>query len=172
MKYDCTCSGFPAPDMECKYILKWGVCGFDKTSSGDNCTFRVKAKLSPAEEILAMKTPDKGISVTRLLGTNPRELAFAAEWISECREISGYGHGCGMLQDMFIFERDEYPFTPYKVPIILTNREKMIVATAIQWLGSNVGMGFLHKALKDCGYIIITQKDTKHYPLTRVDPEF
>lgn len=36
--------------------------------------------------------------------------------------------------------------------IRITPRERVIVTTVIQWLGTNVGIGFLHVALGRCGY--------------------
>ena len=40
----------------------------------------------------------------------------------------------------------------------INERDRMIVATVIQWLGSNVGFSFLHETLKDFGYIIVEKK--------------
>ncbi len=34
----------------------------------------------------------------------------------------------------------------------ITRRDRMIVATIIQWLATNVGFCFLHKTLKKAGY--------------------
>ena len=33
-------------------------------------------------------------------------------------------------------------------------RDRIVAATVIQWLGSNVGFGFLEEALRKCGYRI------------------
>ncbi len=39
----------------------------------------------------------------------------------------------------------------------LTEREYRILATIIQWLGTNVGFGFLHEALRRSGYYIASK---------------
>jgi hypothetical protein len=36
----------------------------------------------------------------------------------------------------------------------LTEREQRIIATIIQWLGTNVGFGFILKCLKRAGYVV------------------
>jgi hypothetical protein len=47
---------------------------------------------------------------------------------------------------------------PYAV-VKITARERFIVATVIQWLGSNVGFCFLREVLKSCGYDIVKHKE-------------
>lgn len=39
-----------------------------------------------------------------------------------------------------------------RYPFVIGPRDRTIVATVIQWLGSNCGMGFLETALKRAGY--------------------
>lgn len=78
---------------------------------------------------------------------NPRELAFYEQWKKENQPIAGINSGNGILQDLFIESKVGDPF--YKKWVLeINNRDRMIVATVIQWLGSNVGMGFLYSVLE------------------------
>jgi hypothetical protein len=87
---------------------------------------------------------------------NDRELAFYEQWLEENEPKSYMNNGQGILQDLFI-ERNENATSigNRKWVEIITNRDRMIVATIIQWLGSNVGFSFLHEALRRCGYTIV-----------------
>ena len=61
---------------------------------------------------------------------NPREVAFAEQWIFE----NDWGpRKCKMLDAL--------------IPDA-TKRDAEVAATIIQWLGSNVGMGFLIEAMQ------------------------
>jgi hypothetical protein len=84
---------------------------------------------------------------------NPREKAFYEHWRHENEIRPGINSGHGILQDLFI-ETDE-PLKllsrRHKVREI-TKQDRELVATVIQWLGSNCGMSFLMDALRDCGY--------------------
>ena len=55
----------------------------------------------------------------------------------------------------------------------LSTREYRILATFVQWLGTNCGFGFLHKALGRCGFYIaekrIYSKEEKKKKLNRYD---
>jgi len=88
---------------------------------------------------------------------NPREQAFHDQWLKENKAVTGVDFGQGILQDLFIthgknaLERD-------KIDLKINNRDRMIAATVMQWLGSNVGMSFLHEALGQCGYKIVSDK--------------
>lgn len=74
----------------------------------------------------------EGLWVFRLqtVQNNPREVAFAAEWKEENDEEGQRRH---ILQSL--------------IPDA-TERDAMVAATIIQWLGSNVGMGFLHEVMR------------------------
>ncbi len=37
----------------------------------------------------------------------------------------------------------------------ITKNDRVIVATVIQWLGTNIGFNFLERTLKKCGYKIV-----------------
>lgn len=105
---------------------------------------------------------NKGLWSKRLEQNNPREVAFAKLWESENVDCRGINYGYGALQDLFI-KHDSKCFTRVNSDCVtrITQRDRFIVATVIQWLGSNCGMGFLHKALDDCGYVIMKKDDLK-----------
>jgi hypothetical protein len=77
---------------------------------------------------------------------NEREKAFQEQWLKENEPLPWINNGNGMLQDLFIepgigvFDR--------KVITVINDRDRMMVATIIQWLGSTCGMSFLHQSLK------------------------
>lgn len=83
---------------------------------------------------------------------NDREKAFAEQW-HEDNEIKRYmNHGHGLLQDLFI-DRDK--FNNRLFHHIITRNDRTIVATVIQWLGTNIGISFLERALNRCGYKLV-----------------
>ncbi|MNL07833.1 hypothetical protein D3C87_1285260 [compost metagenome] len=93
---------------------------------------------------------NQGIGLKRL-EFNEREKAFHEQWLKENIPSHGINHGNGILQDLFI----SYAEQSKREVIILSKRERMIVATVIQWLGSNVGMCFLEETFKKIGYKLI-----------------
>lgn len=84
---------------------------------------------------------------------NPREAAFAEQWQKDNFPRAGVNYGHGALQDMFITEGE--PFRTRTIVEEITNRDRRIVATVIQWLGTNCGMAFLSASLEKCGYKIV-----------------
>jgi hypothetical protein len=105
-----------------------------------------------------MKLPD-GLHFYRLNPKcdNPREIAFAEQWKHEheysdrladlflvpCEKGTPgavYVHWCG--QAVF-----PLGFSP-------NDRDRVLAATLMQWLGSNCGMSFLREALQRVGYSI------------------
>ena len=97
---------------------------------------------------------NKGIRVSRI-ADNPREKAFHDQWIKENEPNSWVNSGQGILQDLFIESDMMNILSPTKVTEVITIRDRKIVATIIQWLGSNVGFCFLQSALALCGYKIV-----------------
>lgn len=78
-----------------------------------------------------------------------RSLAEAWKDANDIEQSIGVNHGCGILQDMMLStHRHEKPksFDPW-----LTNRERKIVATVVQWLGTNCGKSFLYEASRRMG---------------------
>ncbi len=86
---------------------------------------------------------------------NEREKAFHLNWLHENRPVPFVNNGNGTLSDLFSEYSKKHKLNPF---IEISDRERTIVATAIQWLGSNVGWGFLENTLKDCGFKIIEAK--------------
>lgn len=74
-----------------------------------------------------------------------RERVFIQNWEKENKNFE-------ILQSLFTDTTDL--FLPKTLKRI-TNRERMIVATVIQWLGSNVGWSYLTESLKEMGYKLI-----------------
>ncbi|MDA4132207.1 MAG: hypothetical protein OK454_03665 [Thaumarchaeota archaeon] len=76
----------------------------------------------------------KGLHIHRFKD-NPEELRFAEAWDRQNREGKNFAYLlCG--------DNQAHPPEP-------TERDRVIGATVIQWLGSPVGQGFL----KDLGYV-------------------
>lgn len=77
------------------------------------------------------------------------ERALAEQWKHDNEETAGRNYGMGILQDLMLSTlQHENPknFNPW-----LSNRERKIVATVIQWLGTNVGRSFLYEASRRMG---------------------
>lgn len=87
------------------------------------------------------------------------ERVFSEHWASEQRPDRH--HGMGLLQFLMVRQRAgrRRPGPGWsgweRVPFWLTPRERVIVATAVQWLGTNCGMGFLHGVFRECGLAIV-----------------
>lgn len=106
-----------------------------------------------------------GVQKKRLNEHNPREVAFCEAWQYE----NNKQQNSFRLQDLMIEVSDEgregfykrrssvlnRGFEYVKIHHEITQRDAEIVATVIQWLGSNVGMSFLGAALKRCGKKIV-----------------
>lgn len=90
---------------------------------------------------------------TRRREHNHRENAFAETWEQENERRPGVNFGQGMLQDLLAKRSEKWPYYPCLRKVI-DNRDAAIVATVVQWLGTNVGMSFLEEALKRCGFRI------------------
>jgi hypothetical protein len=69
---------------------------------------------------------------------NPQEVIFAEHWE---RRNTGYEATLKWL----LGENNRQAEA-------VTDRERAVAATVIQWLGSPVGFSFLEAAMKDCGY--------------------
>lgn len=101
-----------------------------------------------------MDTPN-GLHEKRLNEHNPREVAFAEQWQIENDHSDYLAHllrvNCdrkddGARPDPAFGSWYRYPIGPP------TERDRIIAATVIQWLGSNIGMDFIGQSLKRCGY--------------------
>lgn len=81
------------------------------------------------------------------------EKALSDEWSDENETKPWMYSGSGLLQALF--NRSEYigqmfPTCTHEV----TDSERMVAATVIQWLGTNVGRGFLDSAFRRAGWTI------------------
>lgn len=86
---------------------------------------------------------------------NVREEAFARLWEHENRPQKGINFGCGILQDLMFEPGHAFTLYSAKCRHIIRNRDAAIVATVVQWLGTNVGFGFLEHALRMMGKRIV-----------------
>lgn len=109
--------------------------------------------LKSADRVSCYKA-NVGIEYKRLQH-NKREQAFYEQWRIENAPNAWINCGHGILQDLFIKTSHDSVGTKGKVIEEISNRDRMIVATVIQWLGTNCGMGFLQEALKRFGARIV-----------------
>ena len=68
---------------------------------------------------------------------NPREIIFARRWEDE---------NTGMRSVL------NWLLGPHNQQVDVTERERTVAATVVQWLGSPIGFNFLEEALEECGY--------------------
>ena len=89
------------------------------------------------------------------------ENALSKHWQKENKKRPGINFGYGILQDLF-FETIGNPLNILARTIChlrINNRDRLIAATVIQWLGTNVGFCWLKEALKNAGYKIVKIED-------------
>ncbi len=82
---------------------------------------------------------------------NPREIAFQENWAKACKLSNGTSFGHGLAQNI-LMKQGNNPMRTSRCLEILTFRDRKIIATIIQWFGSNMGLEFLTRTLRDCGY--------------------
>lgn len=80
------------------------------------------------------------------------ERVFAERWEEECQPSPGLNFGFGILQDLMVLQRHGMV---NRVAFWITKRERVIVATVVQWLGTNCGFAFLVDVLRRCGYAVV-----------------
>lgn len=102
---------------------------------------------------------------TNRLEYDPHDIenAFSSIWQKHNIKERGINYGNGILQDLF-FESSGNPlsvFNPTVKHLKINNRDRLIVATVIQWLGTNVGFCFLREVLKKAGYNIVKIKENE-----------
>jgi hypothetical protein len=128
----------------------WGLAGY--------CSFRCYDYASILQ-IIQDGIENKGY-LWRRIKTNPDEKIFLQEWQKENKLRPGIDFGYGLLQDLFMIEnRDEIGLTNTIQHLYIEPRDRYIVATVIQWLGTNCGRAFLEKCIEKCGYEIIKKSD-------------
>lgn len=109
---------------------------------------------------------DRGIRYERVKD-NIREQSFSDQWFKNNEPCPGLNYGNGTLQDLFM-DRKGSPLSIHSSVVVtekITVRDRMIVATVIQWLGSNVGMAFLGDALKRFDAHIVINSEGKERKL-------
>jgi len=99
------------------------------------------------------------------------EKIFMEEWNKENSDVPWINNGLGIAQLLMIINErkaqlfygpdQDYPIRAVPAPehsevcvYNLTEREYRIIATIIQWLGTNVGFSFLNKCLRKANYMI------------------
>lgn len=99
------------------------------------------------------KHPNRGDCYERT-EYSPLEKALADLWESENKKRRCVNYGQGILQDLF---GRSHPTFGHRIPNfihIITEKERWVVATVIQWLGSNCGQSFLNEAFRKAGFKI------------------
>ena len=98
-------------------------------------------------ERLEMCQKNEGYATDRLnYDKGDLENAFHDEWIKENLPQPGLNSGRGILQGLMNHHEIE-----------ISDRERKIVASIIQWLGTNIGSSFLDNSLKRAGYSPLTK---------------
>jgi len=95
---------------------------------------------------------------------NPREVVLAKLWKEESK--------ANLLEHLFTVpcseddkdkSRHSHQFGWYKTPLgDVQDRDRIVAATIVQWLGSPVGFSFLNEAIKKCGYRIVPIENGRH----------
>lgn len=88
------------------------------------------------------------------------EVAFAREWEKENERNPGINQGFGVLQNLMIEPRADR--LTDRVRYVLTQRDAAITATAIQWLGTNVGRAWLSSTLRLAGYAMLDPGEVEY----------
>ena len=81
------------------------------------------------------------------------EKAFADLW--EKQNDRGR-YSCGTLQQLMV-QFNEVGYTTHSA-FEIKQRDAVIAATAIQWLGTNCGFAFLVHALRKCNYDVVVRR--------------
>lgn len=96
------------------------------------------------------------------------EREFATEWEKICRPQRGINYGHGTLQDLMFIDKKtgETTFPNFVRGNVtcwtkITPRDAAIVATVIQWLGTNCGFSFLSDVLDRAGYKLVRKDAVK-----------
>jgi hypothetical protein len=112
---------------------------------------------NPAAEAHATEHPVNRGAFWERTKENPREKALAEAWEreNEPRPFSNYGQG--VLQDLFSKPGRFGHIFPQRT-LNITNRDRMIAATVIQWIGSTCGFSMLMEAIGKCGLRVVTNE--------------
>ena len=113
------------------------------------------------KELIQAGIEEKGFKHERVK-YNDREMAFYNVWKKDNEVSPGLNYGNGTLQDLFM-EPNRSPLRSAECKVYIEPRDRYIAATVIQWLGTNVGMGFLHEVFNSIGMLLITKRDGVQY---------
>lgn len=148
-----------------------------------------KVKSRKKKPVLYKRWRNVGLHARRILDTLPatwegktrinRERVFAEAWERENSIRPGINYGRGCLDDLMVVE-SQPPHTRNVVDKLgsrrlrrafeLTDRDRTIAATLVQWLGSNMGWAWLSGVIDRCGYRVVRKKDSNAPPsLTEVE---
>ncbi len=113
------------------------------------------------KDVLNLGKVDKGFRHERIEWEyGNREKVFYKKWKKENVRRAWINFGFGILQDLFMIPHKNYLISP-SAKLVINNRDRFIVATVMQWLGTNCGWCFLEESLKQCGYKIIKTDEQK-----------
>jgi hypothetical protein len=84
------------------------------------------------------------------------ERIFAERWRAE-NVRDRYTAG-GILQQLFMRQEGESRWY-WRPRLLINRRDSMVAATVVQWLGTNVGYGFLTECLRRAGLRIVEEAD-------------
>lgn len=78
------------------------------------------------------------------------EKALAEKWEEDNKPNAGLNFGNGTLQDLFCRRGQVL----YDMEHEITASERMVAATVVQWLGTNIGRCFIESAFRRAGWSI------------------
>jgi hypothetical protein len=102
---------------------------------------------------------------------NATERIFSEEWIRENVASPGVNFGHGTLQDLMavrVHAREKgwnnaidslCGYFSHRWAFVITRRDAKIVATVVEWFGTNCGWSFLERTLLRCGYRLVERTD-------------
>ena len=107
------------------------------------------------KEILKLGGVDKGYKFERTSYEHgDREKIFYKQWKRENVKRVWINQGQGILQNLFHIQPQKW-YHAYGWKVIINKRDRYIVATVMQWLGTNCGWCWLEETLRKCGYRIV-----------------
>jgi hypothetical protein len=112
-------------------------------------------QVCPEFKIESLGAQNRGLFYERT-EVNPLEKSFAELWQRENMERHYLNYGQGLLQDLMMHHNPEFPFqrSMARASVEINTRDRFVVATVVQWLGTNCGMSFLGEALREGGFRI------------------
>ena len=114
----------------------------------------------------AAGSADRGLHRTRVEiddHTGRLEKALADLWESKNIPDPSLNYGCGLLQNLCL-RGSRYALSPSdRVQVLhkVTDDERRVVATVVQWLGTPVGRCFLEEAFRKAGWSISMQPNAQ-----------